>query len=534
MRRALLLLALVACGDDSAAPDGAAEVGNDGTAQEVGNDAPLDGAFQEHDEIRVDAGDGIAELIIAPNTLPEGVRAADISVTPVEPRFTTDSEATVLSYELLPSGLRFREPAALILRREWSTTPIGVLESDDGTVELIESETVDPDAALNEVSLPIPHFSFITAAGDFIFMRVRPVSVEASPLPATFMGGLTETRANAEVDTGEETVVFGNGQTAIFVTLVPMEIRGEFATSSLQNLEIVGPTRSGVVDLPSDWDPVFRCTGGGRTAVTINVRYRLSLSVLIQRSGAADIQGTLPVRNTALRETVGTCFGPAISDAPDDCVDSEGPEATCGFFDELIDIRNFGVRDREVSQEQIASLFGNTAYPCDTFGDGLRTVCTGTPGVFPEGAMWIGTMILGADVPDNDPDQSYIYSLVFDSDGDDANNWMPVDPFIWDYFQGTDRWYQLIWNHQASTWTVRATQVDAAQTQQDVPSAVRVVVVQNVVTFFIPVTELASATPTYRFSAFAHDGRFTRATRGGDVSGVDPTEAPRPAPPLAE
>ena len=35
-----------------------------------------------------------------------------------------------------------------------------------------------------------------------------------------------------------------------------------------------------------------------------------------------------------------------------------------------------------------------------------------------------------------------------------ANNFQYVDPYNWDYFQGTDRWYELSWNPDLGQWTV--------------------------------------------------------------------------------
>ena len=55
------------------------------------------------------------------------------------------------------------------------------------------------------------------------------------------------------------------------------------------------------------------------------------------------------------------------------------------------------------------------------------------------------------------------------------------------------------------------------------PSAVRIVVLGDTISFYIPRSEVPAATAAYRVSAFGHDGAYTQSSRGGDVSGADPT-----------
>ena len=151
-------------------------------------------------------------------------------------------------------------------------------------------------------------------------------------------------------------------------------------------------------------------------------------------------------------------------------------------------------------------------------------VCPAGAVDFPEGELVAVAMQLTEEVLLADGSTSFIYSVVFDSDGDAANDWVFQDPYDWDYFQGTDRWYQLIWDHGSARWTVAVTQVDAMQTQVTDTSSVRVVVDGDTIICYIPRSELPGDAPGYRVTAFAHDGSYTESSRGGDVSGANPTE----------
>lgn len=129
-----------------------------------------------------------------------------------------------------------------------------------------------------------------------------------------------------------------------------------------------------------------------------------------------------------------------------------------------------------------------------------------------------------AAIPPANPNRSYVFALVVDSDGAAINNWIYRGNFDWDYFQGTDRWYQLIWDHVNKAWKVTVTQVDNAKTMTEVPSSVRAIREKDAVMWAISSDEFPIARPKYRLTAFVHDGRFTAGMRGGDVTGANPTE----------
>lgn len=210
-----------------------------------------------------------------------------------------------------------------------------------------------------------------------------------------------------------------------------------------------------------------------------------------------------------------------------DSISSRTPEPA--FDTSYIDIKGYGGFKVQYTLGEVTATFNESVFECGDASGTRRVVCPDDVKPMPAGDVIVIGMVLASDVPLSDQGHSFIYSAVFDSDGDAANNWRPQPPFDWDYFGGTDRWYQLVWDHLAGEWLLTVTQVSAAgQPQADVGSTVRAVIDGDVIVFFIAATEFAGDGPTFRVSAFGHDGGFGEQTRGGDVSGADPTEALAP------
>jgi hypothetical protein len=227
-----------------------------------------------------------------------------------------------------------------------------------------------------------------------------------------------------------------------------------------------------------------------------------------------------------------TCMKPS-SDGAGDHVGSLSSENTA-FKGNVVDILNSGARAATLAADAVQALFGNTAYPCDEAGPEQRVVCAESAKRLPMPAGEVLTffMQVAAPIPQNDMARSYIYSVVLDSDGAAANNWQFVPPYDWDYFQGTDRWHQLIWDHRAAgggTWKLTATQVNDQQQTAQVSTTARAVISGDAIVFHIAASEF-SAPAGYRMSAFAHDGNFSQSSRGGDVTAANPTEALTPMP----
>jgi hypothetical protein len=117
--------------------------------------------------------------------------------------------------------------------------------------------------------------------------------------------------------------------------------------------------------------------------------------------------------------------------------------------------------------------------------------------------------------------EHYTYAVVFEVDGDPANDWEYREPSDWDFYQGTDRWYQLDWDPTDQTWSMSGS--DALEPFG--PSGARAVLAGNTIMWLVPASELDGDDPRYRVTAFAHDGSYVAEASGGDVSGLDPTLA---------
>jgi len=119
--------------------------------------------------------------------------------------------------------------------------------------------------------------------------------------------------------------------------------------------------------------------------------------------------------------------------------------------------------------------------------------------------------------------RQYIYSVNFDSDKRPANNWVSQEAFGFDYYQGTDRWYEVIINSDGSV-VLKVSQSGGKGHVQQVYSKAYAVITGNTVIFVIPTIEV-SADAKYRITAFRHDGSYRPEYSAGDVSGANPKEA---------
>lgn len=194
----------------------------------------------------------------------------------------------------------------------------------------------------------------------------------------------------------------------------------------------------------------------------------------------------------------------------------EGPE---------LDIVDAFILWGRVSRLGVDQAFNDSVYECGSTDPVV--VCAAEVQDMPEGEVLVVAVRHQTTVPIASTEKSYIYSLVFESDGDPANDWVFNPPFDWDFFQGTDRWYEAIYEHATGTWILGVTQVSAGnELARPLPSAVRAVIIDEWVIWFVPSSEIPDFPGRLRAVAFGHDGNFTPATRGGDVTGDDPTEPP--------
>ncbi len=201
------------------------------------------------------------------------------------------------------------------------------------------------------------------------------------------------------------------------------------------------------------------------------------------------------------------------------------------FEADYIDIGDYGAGKYTYGDFDVRITFNESIIECGEVAPDHVVACS-AEGVLdmPAGDVGIFSMDLAGDVPLSGGDHSLIYSLVLDSDRDPADDWVFNPPFDWDFFQGTDRWYQLAYDHTSDAWSLSVTQLttDGQIPSETESSTVRAVVEGNSVAFFVSMSEFRSAEPAFRLTAFGHDGFFSESDRGGDVSGLDPTAPPIP------
>ena len=219
-------------------------------------------------------------------------------------------------------------------------------------------------------------------------------------------------------------------------------------------------------------------------------------------------------------------MGQNFADIIGDYVDSDSSNQ--GKFvvqdDELtIELKSYGGYTDSWSVDEVDLNFNDSLLECGAVTDGRRGVCAENVLPMPAGEVLALGITVAAEIPQANPDRHYVYAMVLDSDDDPANDW--VGFLDWDYFLGTDRWYQLIWSPTESRWSVVVMQVAAGdRTSVVTSSTVRAVIEGDTVAWFVSASEFPSALPGYRLTAFAHDGGYGVETRIGDVSGGDPTE----------
>ena len=217
-------------------------------------------------------------------------------------------------------------------------------------------------------------------------------------------------------------------------------------------------------------------------------------------------------------------FGDLLDDIRDSISFNE-PTIQFGY----IDIESYGSFKMGYTIEGVDLTYNKSAFECGDREGSRIVVCSGD-GVLDvaPGEVLTGFMMMREPIPLSG-DVSLIYSMVVDSDRDAANDWVFVPPFDWDQFQGTDRWYQLIYDHRTDTWSLIVTQLlpDGSQSRVGEASSARVVVEGDVVVFFVSMDEFPHRRPGVRLTSFGHDGFFSESFRGMDVSGEDPTQPPQ-------
>lgn len=163
-----------------------------------------------------------------------------------------------------------------------------------------------------------------------------------------------------------------------------------------------------------------------------------------------------------------------------------------------------------LDQATVDTLFNATTFDCTNVVDGVRTACASNNPIEP-GPMFVAAARFAEPIPQESSDGLVIYSLVLDADGDPANNFEAEEPFNNDFFQGTDRWYELVYTPELGWYLT----VDRNETL----SNARAAIMDDLVVFFVPMAELAIDAPEYRLTSFvSRDASFEPTTSGGDVA----------------
>lgn len=163
-------------------------------------------------------------------------------------------------------------------------------------------------------------------------------------------------------------------------------------------------------------------------------------------------------------------------------------------------------------------------FGCDRADELVIVVCPDSDLPFPdEPAAWV-FVGMNASIPavEGGPGE-FIYSYVLDADGDPANDWQTQGPYTWDFYQGTDTWFELIRGAEDGEWRATASRVTPDQQIEPIDLPFRVIIWDNIIWWWVPESSAPTDAP-FRVSAFAHDGTYSPRSSSGDVPGANPTE----------
>lgn len=150
-----------------------------------------------------------------------------------------------------------------------------------------------------------------------------------------------------------------------------------------------------------------------------------------------------------------------------------------------------------------AALRFDAAFPCGEGPVGLTLCASGSP--FAEGDWVLVAATTLADLVLDDPTGIYQLAFVFDADGDPGNNYQPSPQYPGDFFSGTDKWYEALYT-AAGGWTIKVR--DVRQNLAEVASQARIVLAGRELALLIPRAELDGAEPSFRVTAFRHEGDY--------------------------
>lgn len=205
---------------------------------------------------------------------------------------------------------------------------------------------------------------------------------------------------------------------------------------------------------------------------------------------------------------------PSRLDAVGDVIYSD-PAQQPGHAPDYVDAILSGGAIVDASQQVVDEAFNASTFDCNVATE-IRTVCITNADIAAGPILVVATKMAGQ-IPAEPAEGLVIYSLVLDSDGDPANDYEATAPFTWDFYQGTDRWYELVYTPDLGWYLT----VDRGETASDA----RVAIWGDHTIFFVPMSELPSETPRFRTTAFASsDATYAPQTSGGDVTPGPPDD----------
>jgi hypothetical protein len=477
----------------------------------------------------------------------------NISSVPLDelPDILEDISDIAAAYRMEPDGLEFNAPVPISLT--FSSSELAgmpedgvrayalVTVSSDGEQQLLDNVVTRLSLVMDTVTISseIGHFSYLLTVPKPIAVSMSDVAPQ-HPVDGTFM--LNATISNDSK--GKE--------------LVMIEVKGEFLSGG--RVSAPGDDGFGWYDLFEGDEfketQIFACdsTPGSGTYGVKAGGYELTEDQQRQRGDSrridalwnyveAWIEGEVECVTEPPKEspTVGeptldelfalfpgsvelAMQGNILDDPQGDFIyEVEGRQPQFEHLPRL-DIERYWAGRYTLSDSANQTAFGNTIFPCDTELEGRMTICPQGALPMPQGEIIMLGMLLAEEVALADPDNSYFYAVVFDSDGDPANNYQIFEPYNWDFLQGGDREYMLGWHPDTAEWTLTRWDTSQGFSALLPGSAARAVIDGRLVVFFIPVDEFEVSNPGYRLTTFGSGGTFEAEDSGGDVSGANPTE----------
>ncbi|MBX7083600.1 MAG: caspase family protein [Nannocystaceae bacterium] len=139
--------------------------------------------------------------------------------------------------------------------------------------------------------------------------------------------------------------------------------------------------------------------------------------------------------------------------------------------------------------------------PCGP-GAGYTVLCTGMSlPIDGPAAIFYGRVAAPIDI--DEPDFSYQYAFVFDTDGDPSNDYVPGPQYPADFFAGSDLWLYTLHNAGEGWYTWGAS---AAVGFANVPSSERILIADDVVALIVDQDEIGGDAASWRMTAFRHLG----------------------------